>query len=248
MARWPHVDGARRDFRLNQERMEQNMTPTEAGVAAPQDAGEGTQGPTPVLPALDAVTPLSHARAARIIERCGYQITGYTLEHKGGTRKAIVDGGAVRWFPAASDFARLMTWQEPIGPGTPPEAAIGDPLLTVDIPAATPSTAPLSPGERPVLAAAPSMPLVETAEAALGVLAAELGCVHNDTVPHNAGWFVPGQPTAFASALDAIKALFVNLKAGGTLYVPPPPKEQMRATPDETSANQAVDHEQATLF
>jgi hypothetical protein len=232
---------------LNQEHME-HMKPTEAGVAALQDAGEGTQGATPVLPALDAVTTLSHARAARIIERCGYQITGYTLEHKGGTRKAIVDGDAVRWFPDASDFARLMTWQEPIAPGTPPEAAIGDPLLTVERTATAPACAPSSPGGRPVLVAAPSTPLVDSVEEALGTLAAELGCVRNDTVPHNAGWFVPGRPTAFASALDAIKALFVNLKAGGTLYVAPPPREQMRPASGENAADQGVDHEQATLF
>ena len=224
-------------------------TTTRANEAALQDTGEGTQGGTPVLPALDAMTQVAHARAARIIERCGYEITGYTLTHKGGTRKAIVDGAVVRWFPDASDFDRLMTWQKPIGSGTPPEAATGDPLLTVDIPAATPAPAPPAPVGRPVLSAAPSMPLVETVEEALGLLAADLGCVRNDTVPHNAGWFVPGQPTAFASALDAIKALFVNLKAGGTLYVPPPPRtEEIRPVPDGIAANQAVNHEQAVLF
>jgi hypothetical protein len=224
-------------------------TNTRADEAALQDSGEGTQGGAPILPALDAMTPMTHARAARIIERCGYEVTGYTLTHKGSTRKAIVDGADVRWFPDADDFARLMTWQKPIGSATPPEAATGDPLLTVGIPAATPVPAPSAQMGRPVLSAAPSMPLVETVEEALGLLAAELGCVRNDTVPHNAGWFVPGRSTAFASALDAIKALFANLKAGGTLYVPPPPRrEPMRAVPDEIAGNQAVDHEQAALF
>jgi hypothetical protein len=224
-------------------------TNTWADEAALQDADEGTQGGTPILPALDAITQMTHARAARIIERCGYEVTGYTLTHKGGTRKAIVDGADVRWFPDASDFARLIAWQKPIGSATPPEAATGDPLLTGGIPAATPVPAPSAPAGRPVLSAAPSMPLAETVEEALGLLAAELGCVRDDTVPHNAGWFVPGQPTAFASALDAIKALFINLKAGGTLYVPPPPRrEQMRPVPDGIAGNQAVDHEQAALF
>lgn len=227
----------------------EDTTPAQASEAVPQDPGAGKLDELTVRPALDAVTQVSHARAARIIERCGYEITGYTLTHKGGTRKAIVDGAVVRWFPDASDFARLMAWQEPIGSGAPPEAAVGDPLLTIDTPAPTPAPAPSAPVGRPVLAAGPSVPLVATVEAALGMLAAELGCVHNDTVPHNAGWFVPGQPTAFASALDAIKALFVNLKAGGTLYVSQlPRKEPMSAEPEETPAKQAVHHEQAALF
>lgn len=223
------------------------MTPSEADEPILQDTGAGKSGDPLMLPALDAVTHLSHARAARIIERCGYEITGYVLTHKGGTRKAIVDSAEVRWFPDASDFTRLMTWKEPVGSGTPPEAAIGDALLTGVAPAAAP--APPVPVRGAVLATAPSMPLVDTVEEALGVLAAELGCVRNDVVPHNAGWFVPGQPTAFASALDAIKALVLNLKAGGTLYVPQvPKKEQARAEPEETSGKQAVHHEQAALF
>lgn len=227
----------------------EDTTPAQASEAVLHDAADGTQDAAPALPALDAVTPLSHARAARIIERCGYEITGYTLTHKGGTRKAIVDGAVVRWFPDAGDFARLMTWQEPIGPGTPPEAAIGDALLTVDTRAAASAPAPSAPMGRTVLTAGPSVPLVATVEAALGLLAAELGCVHNDTVPHNAGWFVPGRPNAFASALDAIKALFANLEAGGTLYVPPlPKKEPMCADPEEAPSKQAAQHEQAALF
>ncbi|MFX1716170.1 hypothetical protein [Paraburkholderia sp. A1RO-5L] len=84
-----------------------------------------------------------------------------------------------------------------------------------------------------VLASATSMQRVDTAEEAPGVLRTEPGCVRNDVVAHNAGWFVPGQPIAFASALDAVKALALNLKAGGTLYVPlAPNEEQMRAEPD----------------
>ncbi|HKU00294.1 MAG TPA: hypothetical protein VJS30_27740 [Paraburkholderia sp.] len=54
-----------------------------------------------------------------------------------------------------------------------------------------------------MLAAAPSMSMVDTAEEVPDVLRTEPGCVHNDVVAHNAGWFVPGRPSAFASARDA---------------------------------------------
>ncbi|MCA7889051.1 hypothetical protein LGM58_38380 [Burkholderia contaminans] len=58
-------------------------------------------------------------------------------------------------------------------------------------------------------------------EEACGVLATRLGCVRNDSVPHNSGWFVPGRPVAYASAVDAIEGLLESLKGGGTIYQPP---------------------------
>ncbi|WP_028217676.1 hypothetical protein [Paraburkholderia oxyphila] len=227
----------------------EDTTPAQASEAKLHDAAEGMQDAAPVLPALDAVTQVSHARAARIMERCGYEITGYTLSHKGGTRKAIVDGSDVRWFPDATDFARMMQWMEPVGPGTPPDTAIGDPLLDNDGLAAR-APAPVAPAvQRPLLSAPPSLPMVNTVEEALGVLAAELGCVRNDTVPHNAGWFVPGRPTAFTSALDAIKALVVSLKAGGTVYAAAArPVTDARGPAREATAGEAAHHEQAALF
>jgi hypothetical protein len=72
-----------------------------------------------------------------------------------------------------------------------------------------------------VLTAPPSARLLESTEEALGALAADLGCVRNDDIAHNAGWFVPGHAKAYASAFDAIQGLVASLKAGGTVYVPP---------------------------
>lgn len=76
------------------------------------------------------------------------------------------------------------------------------------------------PAPRPALTTPATVQLLDTAEAALGQMASELGCVWNDRIPHNAGWFVPGQATAYGSAYDAIKGLVESLRAGGTVYTP----------------------------
>lgn len=202
------------------------------------------------LPALDAVTRQTHERAARIIERCGYEITGYTLSHKSGARKAAVDGSSVRWFPNEADFTRMMQWKEPIGPGTPPLEATGDALLAPDSHEAMASAKlqAVAPA-RPILAAPPSMRLIDSAEDALGALAMDLGCVWNDSVPHNSGWFVPGKPTAHASALDAIKALFVSLKSGGTVYMPKSRTDEgALIVARERVVEKTAQHEQTALF
>ncbi|WP_028219449.1 hypothetical protein [Paraburkholderia oxyphila] len=54
----------------------EDATPAQAGEVILHDAGAGELDDLPVLPALDVVAQVSHARAARIIERCGYEITG----------------------------------------------------------------------------------------------------------------------------------------------------------------------------
>jgi len=173
-------------------------------------------------PSTHEVTQTTHNRAARVIERCGYHVTGYVLTDKWGMRKAIVEEGDVRWLPNVSDFTRVMKWQDVKGPNTPPDEAIGDDLLTGTPQAVTaPPVALAAPApSRPVLTAPPSARLLESTEEALGALARELGCAWNDVIPHNAGWFVPGKPTAYASALDAIKGLFASLSNGGTVYTP----------------------------
>jgi hypothetical protein len=180
----------------------------------------------PPRPSTDAVTQTTHNRAARVIERCGYHVSGYVLTDKWGMRKAIVEEGDVRWLPNISDFTKVMKWQDVKGPNTPPDEAIGDELLTsaqqpVTAPPVALAAPPAAPS-RPILTAPPTQRLLESAEEALGVLARELGCAYNDLIPHNAGWFVPGKPTAHASALDAIKGLFARLKDGGTAYYPTP--------------------------
>ncbi|MEX3917937.1 hypothetical protein AB4Y43_17095 [Paraburkholderia sp. BR10872] len=224
-------------------------TVEQAEVAVQSGTGDAAPSAIPALPSLEPVAPLAREKAARIIERCGYEITGYTLTHRAGTRKAIVDGTAIRWFPDAADFERMLRWKEPVGPATPPDSALGDPLLVSGQAGAT-SPAPVAPTvQRAVLAAPPSLPLLDTVEDALGAIAAELGCVRNDTVPHNAGWFVPGRSNAFASALDAIRALFGSLKAGGTVYTAQPrPSTESSAPARVGKVVEAESHEQAALF
>jgi hypothetical protein len=157
----------------------------------------------------------TETKAAAIIERCKYELTGYVLTCPTRQTKAIVDLASTRWFPDPADFARVMVWKDPKGPGTPEEGFELE-AAAVPVPLVAPAAA-----SRPVLTAPPSAKLLESTEAALGALARELGCAFNDDIPHNAGWFVPGKPTAHASAYDAIRGLFASLEAGGTVYRAP---------------------------
>jgi hypothetical protein len=182
----------------------------------------------PKLPGipLDAVGDYAKGLAERAAARAGYAVTGLVLTQKTRGAKCIVDGDAAAWL--AADAAKsLLRWKEPKQEAAP-EGFEEE---------ATPDTAPppvviAAPAARPVLTAPPSARLLESTEEALGVLARELGCVWNETVPHNAGWFVPGKATAHASAMDAIKGLFASLSNGGTIYVPKAAVEPPRAPAD----------------
>ena len=162
--------------------------------------------------AMDLVSEQTFARAARVAERCNYSICGFIMEHRGGLEKrAIVQGEAVRWFPNDADFTKMMGWQKhSAGPGVPAE---GWPVE--EMPALAPiqviGSVPSGP-KRPILTAPPTARLVESAEEAVGQLAKSLGCHWNDMIPHNAGWFVPGKATAYASAFDAIAGLVERLR------------------------------------
>jgi hypothetical protein len=170
-------------------------------------------------PNLEHVIVATNARAARVEERCSHVVVGYVTQHHALAKRSIVVDGQVRWFPNDDEFQRMMGWKKhPDGPGIPHP---GWPLDESPAPApvAVPVAAPAAPS-RPVLTAPPSAKLLESTEAALGQLAHELGCVYDVSVPHNAGWFVPGKATACASAYDAIRGLVASLKTGGTVYEP----------------------------
>lgn len=196
---------------------------------------------------LESVIELTNAKAARIEERCNYVVTGYVLTHHSLGKKAVVDMAAVRWFPNVDEFMHMMTGRNfTPGPGIhPPEWDVDEML------AATPIPAPPAP-TRPVLTAPPSTRLLESTEEALGVLAHELGCVYDVSIPHNAGWFVPGKPTACASAYDAIRGLVSSLEAGGTIYRPAATKEESPAQPVPVVAPKqtatAIEIAQGALF
>lgn len=199
-------------------------------------------------PDLGAIPPLTSARAARVEERCGHRVIGYVLKHPTLPKRSIVVDGQVRWFPNEEEFQSMMGWKKyPPGPGVPHE---GWPLD--ESPAAAAVAVPVSGPplpSRPVLTAPPSARLLESAEAALGELARELGCVRNDEIAHNAGWFVPGKPAAYASAYDAIRGLVASLEAGGTVYRPPSEASSAPPVPAvECSTTQETGVLQGALF
>lgn len=171
-----------------------------------------------IAPSLEHIPEATAARAARVEERCNYVVTGHVLTHRALSKKAVVDMGTARWFPNADEFLQMMAGRKfTPGPGVPPPEWGVDELLDVPAPSVAIAAAPSAP-TRPVLTAPPSARLLESTEAALGELARELGCAFNEDIPHNAGWFVPGKPKAYASAYDAIRALFASLEAGGSVY------------------------------
>ncbi|MCW0054046.1 hypothetical protein OIV36_31750, partial [Burkholderia pseudomallei] len=125
------------------------------------------------------------------------------------------------------DMTRLMEWKTLTGSGAPPEEGL-------DLSGAAP--VPPARVAKAALATPASHEPLTDAEKAMGELARRLGCVHNDTIPHNAGWFVPGNPVAYSSPLDAIEALVKHLKQGGAVYQPG--VEQAPSTRQSTRAHQ----------
>jgi hypothetical protein len=247
----------------------QQTSPFEALRAAFDRSQEGDdapliQAPLATRPAFAGILDVTHARAARVEERCNFEVTGLVLTHRGGLeKKAIVEGQSVRWFPNLPEFSLMMTGSKVTpGPGIQPAEADGDDLLgRSSLPLAeqrpagpVSSLAPTAPSRRPLLTAPPSARLLESTEEALGVLAGELGCVRNEDIPHNAGWFVPGKATAYASALDAIKGLVESLKNGGTVYYPAPAAvveeafEAVKAEPPKKVIEPAPETPQGALF
>ncbi len=199
---------------------------------------------------LTSVPDATEQRAARVVERCSHMVVGFVTQHHALAKRAIVVGDAVRWFPNDDEFESMMGWKKyAAGPGVPHE---GWPVDASPAPIAAPAAVPPMP-LRPVLTAPPSARLLESVEAALGVLAHELGCVYDVSIPHNAGWFVPGKPTACASAYDAIRGLVSSLEAGGTVYRPIPanevgiaPMTAPTAVPKQNTA--AIEIAQGALF
>ncbi|NIF40096.1 hypothetical protein F3J14_04105 [Burkholderia sp. Tr-862] len=168
-----------------------------------------------------AVSCKVRERTERLFHPGGYEITGYVLTQKTSSWKVVVDVTGTRSMSLA-DLERLMRWEEPIGSGGPPEGGAVDGPPPVALSLATTAV------PKCVLSVEPSHAVPNDIADALGILAKRLGCCFNDSIPHNAGWFVPGKQIAYVSALDAIEALFKNLKSGGTIYEPTKLEEPVR--------------------
>ncbi|MBR8189129.1 hypothetical protein [Burkholderia vietnamiensis] len=191
---------------------------TQAPPPRPGEAGEPANEPIE-----STIAPETRLRAARVVERVGFKVTGLVLTHPSRQAKAIVDYPAqVRWFPTGDDFKRMMNWQATLEPGQPPAGYADE---HDGPPAAKP---PLQLDVRPSIAIPATVMTHDSAQQVIEALARELGCVHNTMVASNSGWFVPGRPTAYVSPYDAIKALVDNLKQGGTVYMAP--RESARPT------------------
>jgi hypothetical protein len=162
-----------------------------------------------------AVSSEVRERTQRLFHPGGYEITGYVLTQKISSWKAVVDVTGTRWMSPA-DLERLMKWKEPTGSGGPPGEDSDDESSQAQVPLSLAS----APVPKRALSVEPSHPVPNDIADALGILAKRLGCCYNDEIPHNAGWFVPGKPIAYVSALDAIEALFESLSSGGTIYEP----------------------------
>lgn len=201
----------------------------------------------------DLVSEQTFARAARVAERCNYSICGFVMQHRGGLdKRAIVQGEEVRWFPNDTDFTNMMGWKKHSpGPGIPAEGWPADEMPQPEVPNVAPVASKPS---RPTLTAPPTARLVESAEEAVAELAKKLGCHWNDMIPHNAGWFVPGKPTAYASAFDAIQGLVERLrgKPDALAVVDSMASAMMRESPEPAprapKPAKAVDTRQEALF
>lgn len=185
-----------------------------ASVVTQQDGlTGGTATHAPVL-SLDCLDDATRVRAERAMFPGGYRISGVVLTHPVSQRLIIADRTGYRGL-GTDDMQRIMAWempQEPAARSTDDESHVEP----VAVPARTdaPDLRPAAP-VRPLLATAPTRAMLDSVEGALAELARECGCIFNEDIAHNAGWFVPGKPTAFASPYDAIRAIVDRSPAAG---------------------------------
>lgn len=169
---------------------------------------------------LDSVPAEIMAEAERNIRSPrNYQITGFVFTHPISRWKAICDVSGHRYVNEA-DMARMLRYEPFKDPGTEPGADIHTPVPV------SPSPSSVS---APLAQAGTITPRTELTRAAthasdtamidaVAKLAIEAGCVYNDSIAHNAGWFVPGNPRAYASPLDALGVVLRTLQAGVSVY------------------------------
>lgn len=164
---------------------------------------------------LALVDPTTTLKTQSIVERAGYEVTGFVLTHRSRPAKAIVDSAdAVRWI-ASEDVARLMLLKEPLTTTATPEG--------------------FEPPPEEVLEGDP----------AISELAMRLGCGYNASIPHNTGWFVPLQKDAYPTATDAVIALFTHIRNGGEVFAPTiatrsKSKSSIARTPSDSAGSDAL--------
>lgn len=74
----------------------------------------GAHAPTTnTLPPLDRIATPTNLKARSIVERAGYNITGYVFTHRSRAAKCILDMQTARWI-TADDLARVMQWKRPV--------------------------------------------------------------------------------------------------------------------------------------
>jgi len=66
------------------------------------------------LPPLDKVTAMTNRKARDVIERAGYEVTGYVFTHKLRAAKCFLDMSRAVWL-TVEDLDRLMEWKKPKG-------------------------------------------------------------------------------------------------------------------------------------
>lgn len=206
--------------------------PAEAQSALPApQRGEppvGAAAHTPVL-LLDSLDDTTRMRLERALSPGGYVISGAVLTHPISQRLIIADRSGYRGL-SADDMERIMAWKDPLESAN--RAAHRE---TQDRPVEVPASADLpdlrpAASVRPSLSTAPTRAMLDSVEAALAELARESGCIYNEDIAHNAGWFVPGKPTAFKSPYDAIRALIDHSNAGAPVSRPAAAPRKARAT------------------
>lgn len=199
--------------------------------------GDSPIGATPRAPVLsfDSLDDATRERLERATSPGGYLISGVVLTHPISQRLIIADRTGYRGL-SADDMHRIMAWEEPHDPAN--RAANGeaqDEPVSVPAPADVPDLRPAA-AVRPSLATEPTHAMLDSVEAALAELARESGCIFNEDIAHNAGWFVPGKPTAFKSPYDAIRALIDRSNVGGAVGRPAAAPRKARATPAKAGA------------
>lgn len=141
------------------------------------------------------------ALAERMVERCGYEVTGLVLADKTRRRMGVVDGAypKTRWFPETKAFLTMMAGGPAADISVAPAEAAGDALLD---PCRTP-TAGLAPYQ-PAHATADHRQTLDP----LVKLATDLGCFPIKNADGATTWGLPGHAIDYPNPANAIKELF----------------------------------------
>lgn len=215
----------------------ENTSPTADGYSQPSGSRD---------PLLQSVTEAVLARTLRSTAPNRFYVSGFVVTQPVSKRKGIIDVAGERWLSPA-DMERIVQWKDPVESGEAPSDLSDERGKPASAAAALPRVVERTKAALITPASHAGSDL--TRDEVLVALARDIGCVYNDAIAHNTGWFVPGVPTAFESPTDAIGALVGILRKEARVHQAACAKATPhQRTPESLPATADVDPRQLGFF